>query len=36
MHYNRFIQDGDVLEGSIAGATASLGTQRNPCTAEKR
>jgi 2,4-didehydro-3-deoxy-L-rhamnonate hydrolase len=30
MHYNRFIQPGDVLEGSITG----LGTQRNPCIAE--
>ncbi len=29
-HYGRFIQDGDVLEGSISG----LGTQRNPCVAE--
>jgi 2-keto-4-pentenoate hydratase/2-oxohepta-3-ene-1,7-dioic acid hydratase in catechol pathway len=29
-HYGRFIQDGDVLEGSIAG----LGTQRNRCVAE--
>lgn len=32
MHYNRFIRDGDVLEGSITG----LGTQRNPCIAEQR
>jgi len=31
-HYGRFIQDGDVLEGSIAG----LGTQRNRCAAEPR
>ncbi len=29
-HYGRFIQDGDVLEGSIEG----LGTQRNRCVAE--
>ena len=29
-HYGRYIQDGDVLEGSIAG----LGTQRNRCVAE--
>ena len=32
MHYNRFIQEGDVLEGSITG----LGTQRNPCVVEAR
>jgi 2-keto-4-pentenoate hydratase/2-oxohepta-3-ene-1,7-dioic acid hydratase in catechol pathway len=31
MHYNRFIQEGDVLEGTIT----SLGTQRNPCVIEK-
>lgn len=30
-HYNRFIADGDVLEGTIEG----LGTQRNPCAAER-
>jgi 2,4-didehydro-3-deoxy-L-rhamnonate hydrolase len=35
MHYNRFIQEGDVLEGSITGASIDLGTQRNPCTVEK-
>ena len=29
-HYGRYIQDGDVLEGSIAG----LGVQRNRCVAE--
>lgn len=29
-HYGRFIQDGDLLEGSISG----LGTQRNRCVAE--
>jgi 2,4-diketo-3-deoxy-L-fuconate hydrolase len=29
-HYNRYLRDGDVLEGSISG----LGTQRNPCVAE--
>lgn len=28
-HYNRFLRDGDVLEGSIAG----IGTQRNRCVA---
>ncbi len=31
-HYGRFIQDGDVLEGAIAG----LGEQRNRCVAEPR
>jgi 2,4-didehydro-3-deoxy-L-rhamnonate hydrolase len=36
MHYNRFIQDGDVLEGSITGAGLGLGTQRNPCVLEAR
>jgi 2,4-diketo-3-deoxy-L-fuconate hydrolase len=36
MHYNRFIQEGDLLEGSIAGPAADLGTQRNPCTIEAR
>lgn len=35
MHYNRFIQDGDVLEGSITGPKMSLGTQRNPCVLER-
>jgi 2-keto-4-pentenoate hydratase/2-oxohepta-3-ene-1,7-dioic acid hydratase in catechol pathway len=30
-HYKRFLQEGDVMEGSIAG----LGTQRNACIAEK-
>jgi 2,4-didehydro-3-deoxy-L-rhamnonate hydrolase len=30
-HYNRFLQPGDVLEGSITG----LGTQRNRCVAEE-
>jgi 2,4-didehydro-3-deoxy-L-rhamnonate hydrolase len=34
MHYGRFIQDGDVLEGSITGPTIDLGTQRNPCVLE--
>ena len=29
-HYNRFIRDGDVLEGEIT----HLGSQRNPCIAE--
>jgi len=32
VHYGRFLQAGDVLEGSITG----LGTQRNPCVAEQR
>jgi 2,4-didehydro-3-deoxy-L-rhamnonate hydrolase len=32
MHYNRFIQEGDVLEGTITG----LGAQRNPCVLEKQ
>ncbi len=31
-HYNRYIQDGDLIEGSISG----LGTQRNRCVAEPR
>jgi 2-keto-4-pentenoate hydratase/2-oxohepta-3-ene-1,7-dioic acid hydratase in catechol pathway len=35
MGYNRFIQDGDVLEGTITGAQLGLGTQRNPCVLEK-
>jgi 2,4-diketo-3-deoxy-L-fuconate hydrolase len=35
MLYNRFIQDGDVLEGTIASKTIDLGTQRNPCVLEK-
>lgn len=35
MHYGRFIQDGDVLEGSISGPRMGLGTQRNPCVVEK-
>jgi 2,4-diketo-3-deoxy-L-fuconate hydrolase len=34
MHYGRFIQDGDVLEGSITGPVSDLGTQRNPCVLE--
>jgi len=36
MHYNRFIQEGDVLEGCITGPAIELGTQRNPCTVEKQ
>jgi 2,4-diketo-3-deoxy-L-fuconate hydrolase len=31
-HYNRFIRDGDVIEGEIT----HLGCQRNPCVAETR
>jgi 2,4-didehydro-3-deoxy-L-rhamnonate hydrolase len=31
-HYNRYLRDGDVLEGSIAG----IGTQRNRCVAAGR
>lgn len=34
MHYGRFIQEGDVLEGSIAGPRSDLGMQRNPCVRE--
>lgn len=34
MHYGRFIQEGDVLEGSISGPRMGLGTQRNPCRVE--
>jgi 2,4-diketo-3-deoxy-L-fuconate hydrolase len=30
VHFNRFLEPGDVLEGTITG----LGTQRNPCVAE--
>lgn len=35
MHYNRFIRESDVLEGSIAGASVDLGTQRNRCIMER-
>jgi len=35
MASNRFIQEGDVLEGSITGAQLGLGTQRNPCVLER-
>ena len=35
MHYNRFIRDGDVLEGSIAGTGVELGAQRNRCILER-
>lgn len=35
MHHNRFIRDGDVLEGSIAGAGVELGAQRNRCILER-
>ena len=34
MHYGRFIQEGDMLEGSITGPTTDFGTQRNPCVLE--
>ena len=34
MHYGRFIQEGDVIEGSITGPRLGLGTQRNPCRLE--
>ena len=36
MHYGRFIQQGDVLEGSITGSGAGLGAVRNPCMLEQR
>ena len=29
-----FLQDGDVMEGTISGGGVTLGTQRNPCAAE--
>jgi 2,4-diketo-3-deoxy-L-fuconate hydrolase len=35
IHYNRFIQEGDVLEGTITGPSVDLGIQRNPCTIER-
>lgn len=35
MHYNRFIREGDMLEGSISGSGVELGTQRNPCVLER-
>jgi 2-keto-4-pentenoate hydratase/2-oxohepta-3-ene-1,7-dioic acid hydratase in catechol pathway len=35
MHYGRFIQNGDVLEGSITGPLLGLGTQRNSCIVEQ-
>jgi hypothetical protein len=34
MHYGRLINDWDVLECSIKGPKAELGTQRNPCVLE--
>jgi len=34
MHFGRFIQGGDVLEGNISGPMIDLGTQRNPCLQE--
>lgn len=36
MHYNRFIREGDVLEGCISGTSVDLGTQRNQCVLELR
>lgn len=36
MHYGRFIQHGDLLEGSISGPLTGLGTQRNPCKVDQR
>jgi 2-keto-4-pentenoate hydratase/2-oxohepta-3-ene-1,7-dioic acid hydratase in catechol pathway len=35
MHYGRFIQEGDLLEGSVTGPLSGLGTQRNPCILER-
>jgi len=31
MHYGRFIQQGDLLEGTITGPTVDFGALRNPC-----
>jgi 2,4-diketo-3-deoxy-L-fuconate hydrolase len=36
MLHNRFLQHGDVLEGTIGNNTVGLGTQRNPCVLETR
>jgi 2-keto-4-pentenoate hydratase/2-oxohepta-3-ene-1,7-dioic acid hydratase in catechol pathway len=36
MHYGRFIQQGDVLEGAISSSTAVLGVLRNSCILEER
>lgn len=36
MHYGRFIQQGDVLEGAISSSTAVLGVLRNLCILEER
>jgi 2-keto-4-pentenoate hydratase/2-oxohepta-3-ene-1,7-dioic acid hydratase in catechol pathway len=35
MHYGRFIQQGDVLEGAITGPAAGLGALENPCILEQ-
>lgn len=34
MHYGRFIEDGDLLEGSIESSSLKFGTQKNPCRRE--
>jgi 2-keto-4-pentenoate hydratase/2-oxohepta-3-ene-1,7-dioic acid hydratase in catechol pathway len=36
MHYGRFIQQGDVLEGGITGSAVGLGALKNPCILEPR
>ena len=36
MHYGRFIQQGDLLEGAITGPAVDLGALRNPCILEQR
>jgi 2,4-didehydro-3-deoxy-L-rhamnonate hydrolase len=32
-HYGRYLQPGDVMEATITGGLAGLGTQRNRCVA---